>query len=69
MGVGWDGYKRVHGISIHLDLKGDKIWIQTDWTEPGVAKELQELGVPKSDIVLAFHAPYRRKLIEDYAVG
>lgn len=69
VGVGWDDLKRIHGITIHLDLKGDKIWIQTDWTEPGVAKELQELGVPKSDIVLAFHAPYRRKMMEDYATG
>jgi hypothetical protein len=69
VGVGWDDLKRIHGITIHLDLKGDKIWIQTDWTEPGVAKELQEMGVPKSDIVLAFHAPYRRKMMEDYATG
>jgi hypothetical protein len=69
LGVGWDDLKRIHGITIHLDLKGDKIWIQTDWTEPGVAKELQEMGVPKSDIVLAFHAPYRRKMMEEYAPG
>lgn len=69
MGVGWDSYKRVHGISLHLDLKDGKIWIQTDWTEPGVANELEEMGVPKSDIVLAFHAPYRRKLIEEYSPG
>jgi hypothetical protein len=69
MGVGWNDLKRIHGISIHIDLKGDKIWIQTDWTEPGVATELEEMGVPKSDIVLAFHAPYRRKMMEEYAHG
>ena len=26
-----------------------------------ITHELVELGVPKSDIVLAFHAPYKRK--------
>ncbi len=69
MGVGWDKFKRIHGITIHLDLKGDKIWIQEDWTDPCVADLLEEMGVPKSDIVLAFHAPYRRKLIEEYPAG
>ncbi len=69
MGVGWNDLKRIHGISIHIDLKGDKIWIQTDWTEPGVAQELEDMGIPKSDIVLAFHAPYRRKMIEEYSPG
>ena len=68
MGVGWQKYKRLHGISLHIDLIGDKIYIQQDWTEPGAASELEALGVPKSDIVLAFHAPYRRALMEDYAV-
>jgi hypothetical protein len=69
MGVGWDKFKRIHGITIHIDLKGDKIWIQQDWTDPCVADLLEEMGVPKSDIVLAFHAPYRRKFIEEYAPG
>ncbi len=68
MGVGWQKYKRLHGISLHIDIIDDKVYIQQDWTEPGAALELESLGVPKSDIVLAFHAPYRRVLIEDYAV-
>ncbi|MEK7254749.1 MAG: XisI protein [Bacteroidota bacterium] len=69
VGVGWENLRRIDGISIHVDLKGDKIWIQTDWTEPGVAELLEEMGVPKSDIVLGFHAPYRRKMIKEYAPG
>ncbi len=68
MGVGWQKYKRLHGINLHIDLLGDKIYIQQDWTEAGAALELEALGVPKSDIVLAFQAPYRRALMEDYAV-
>ncbi|MEZ4827690.1 MAG: XisI protein [Bacteroidia bacterium] len=58
--VGWNKMKRIHGFTLHLDLRQDKIWIQQDWTEEGVAEDLIEAGVPKSDIVLAFHAPYKR---------
>jgi len=42
------------------DIREDKIWIQEDRTEAGVASELAEMGVPKDAIVLAFHAPYKR---------
>ena len=66
-GVGWEDYRRIHGCTIHIDLRGEKIWIQQDWTEEGVAGDLENLGVPKSDIVLAFHTPVRRKDIEEYA--
>lgn len=34
---------------------------EVHFTEVGVANELVELGVPKEDIVLAYHAPYQRK--------
>ena len=44
-----------------LILKNGKIWIQHDGTEIGVANELVEWGVPKEDIVLAYHAPYKRQ--------
>jgi hypothetical protein len=66
--VGWDGFERVHGCLLHVDIKDDKIWIQHDGTEEGIANRLVELGVPKSDIVLGFHAPYKRKFT-DYAIG
>ena len=41
---------------------------ERDGTEIGVANELVEAGVPKTDIVLAFYAPYRRQYTE-FAVG
>jgi len=59
--VGWNGSKRVYHIVFHIEIKENgKIWIQQDWTEQGVANELVEMGVPKSDIVLAYHAPSKR---------
>jgi len=60
MTVGWHGLNRIYGCIFHLDIKNGKIWIQHDGTESGIANELVALGVPKEDIVLAFHAPYKR---------
>jgi hypothetical protein len=57
MSVGWkQKNKRIHGCLIHLDIIDGKIWIQRDGTEDGIADDLEEAGVPKSDIVLSFHS-------------
>ena len=62
--TGWRDNRRTHGCSLHLDIKDGKIWIQHDGTEVGIATKLLELGVPKEDIVLAFHSPYMRQFTE-----
>ncbi len=59
--LGWNGHKRIRGCLLHIDIKDGKIWIQHDGTEDGVADDLVEMGVPKEDIVLAFHPPFKRK--------
>lgn len=59
--AGWNKHRRVFGPLVHIDLVNDKIWIQYDGTEVGVANELVSLGVPKQDIVLAYHAPFMRQ--------
>lgn len=59
--AGWLQKKRVYGVLIHIDLKGEKLWIQYDGTEVGVANELIESGIPKTDIVLAYHSPFIRQ--------
>lgn len=60
--VGWRrNGRRNYGCVLHLDIKDGKIWIQHDGTEEGIANALVELGVPKQDIVLAFHDPSMRK--------
>jgi hypothetical protein len=61
MYVGWKNRRRQHGCVLHLDIKNNKIWIQHDGTEVGIADELVKLGVPKEDIVLAFHEPLVRE--------
>ena len=66
--VGWDYHERIRGCILHIDIKDNKIWIQHDGTEKSIADELVTMGVPKEDIVLAYHAPYKRKFTE-FAVG
>ena len=61
---GWDDNKRVSTIIIFLRLKNDKIWVEEDWTDLCVVDDLLEAGVPKTDIVLAFHPPSKRKFTE-----
>ncbi|GAX37422.1 XisI protein [Nodularia sp. NIES-3585] len=68
MTVGWDSEKRIYGIMLHIDIKDGKIWIQHNGTERRIAQDLLDLGVPKQDIVLAFHSPTRRKYT-DFAVS
>jgi hypothetical protein len=60
MQVGWDGSRRVHGAVLHIDIIGGKIWIQHDGTDPGVALDLVEAGVPREDIVLGFRPAHVR---------
>ena len=57
---GWDK-GRHHGCLIHIEIRDGKVWIQRDGTEEGVATELLEAGIPKSDIVLGFHEPAVRQ--------
>ena len=66
--VGWNSRGRIHGIVIHIEIINDKIYIQHDGTEDGIATDLETSGVPKTDIVLAWHEPELRKYTE-YAVA
>jgi len=66
--VGWLEKRRVHGCKVHIDIKEGKIWIQHNLTEDRLARELEEKGVPKHDIVLGFHSPFKRQFT-DYAVN
>ncbi len=65
---GWDDVIRIHGCLIHIDIINDKVWIQRDDTEDGIAYELENAGIPKSSIVLGFKNPEVRQYTE-YAVA
>ncbi|MBC7529652.1 MAG: XisI protein [Chthonomonadaceae bacterium] len=66
--VGWEGDRRIDSMIVHLDLIGEKIWIQRNATEIRVAEELIRAGVSKQHIVLGFQHPDRRP-DTDYATA
>jgi XisI protein len=66
--AGWLQKSRVYGVLIHIDLIDNKAWVQYDGTEVGVANELLEQGIPRKDIVLAYHSPFMRQY-NGFAVG
>ena len=68
MNVGWENKKRVHGCLVHIEIINDKIWIQRDGTEQGIANELVTAGIPKENIVLGFHPTEVRQYTE-YAIS
>ncbi len=62
--MGWDGNERIKSVTIHVRLQDEKIWIEEDWTEDGVATDFLQAGVPRDRIVLAFHPPHLRQYTE-----
>ncbi|MGB3292688.1 MAG: XisI protein [Phormidesmis sp.] len=67
--VGWKhNGLRDYGCLLHLDIKADKIWIQYDGTEGGIAYKLVDLGVPQDDIVLGYQ-PEEVRPHTEFAVG
>lgn len=67
--LGWkNSSTRIYGCVLHVDIIDGKIWVQHDGTEDAIADQLVAKGVPKQDIVLAYHAPHVRQYTE-FAVG
>jgi len=64
MNVGWQNGERVSGMTVYVRIRDGKFWVEEDWTEDGIATDLVREGVPKEDIVLAFHDLETRKETE-----
>ncbi|NEO25674.1 MAG: XisI protein [Kamptonema sp. SIO4C4] len=60
--TGWMNQKKMTAITVYVRIKNEKIYIEEDLTEEGIATELLRENVPKEDIVLAFHDPESRIL-------
>ncbi len=59
---------RTAGMTVYVRIRDGKFWIEEDWTEDGIANDLVRAGVPKEDIVLAFHEPKMRQYT-DFALA
>lgn len=68
--VGWEENDyREYATFLHIDVKTNgRVWIQHDGTDLKVALLLVERGIPKSEIVIGFRAPFRRQLMGEYAI-
>ena len=62
--IGWEKTKRIWNTTLYVRILNGKFYIEIDWTEDGIATELLAAGVPKEDIVLAFHHPSMRPYTE-----
>ena len=60
--IGWENKKRHFGVLAHLCIKNSKINLEYNGTEEDFIADLEKLGVQKSEVVVAFHAPYLRPL-------
>lgn len=66
--TGWRGKQRIHTIPFHFDIIEGKIWLQLNNTDIDLDAVFDKAGIPKKDIVLAWHRDYLRKRA-DYEYG
>lgn len=66
--VGWEKGNRVHSPVIHIEIIGDKVWIEANNTDQSIAEELINCGIPRDLIVLGMQPAELRPLTK-YAVG
>jgi XisI protein len=59
MTIGWHDNHRTYFPYLHIDVNNDKVYVEKNMSEISIAKVLEEKGIPKEDIILAFHAPFK----------
>lgn len=64
----WRQGSRSYGCLVHIRIKNDKVYVEYDGTDEAFADVLTEAGIPRHEIVLAFHAPAKRPYT-DFAVA
>lgn len=62
--TGWRNQRRIRGVTLFVRILDEKIHVEEDWTEEGIAGALLQAGVPAEDVVLEFHPPEMRKHTE-----
>lgn len=55
--MGWHRKDYIHNLVFHIEIKEDKVVIHEDRTDFGMANELMEKGISKSDIILNYLKP------------
>jgi hypothetical protein len=55
----WDGYWRIHGPVVSLEIIDGKVWLQADNTDLRLVERWEEGGIPNGDIVLGLQPRVR----------
>jgi hypothetical protein len=66
--TGWQNGYRIYGTLLHIDIIDNKLWIQHDGTEEGIAVELVAAGISQEDIVLSFR-PFAERKHTEFAIS
>lgn len=56
-------------LKLRFDIRDGKIWAQHNASDYDIVGDIEAQGVPKEDIILAFHSPFMRQFMNDYAVA
>lgn len=68
LSIGWMQQERVSGTTLLLRIKDGKVRIEEDGTDAPIVDDLIEAGVPREEIILAFHPP-EAPAVADYALA
>jgi hypothetical protein len=55
--TGWQQTKRIHAIVVQIDLREGLVWIQENGTDFDIVAELEERGISRDTVVLAYLSP------------
>ena len=56
----WRDERRNYGCFLHVRMKNQKVYVESDGSDSGFTNDFLQAGIPKEDIVLAFQAPSKR---------
>jgi hypothetical protein len=68
LGLGWKGEQQTFLVLLHFAIQNGKIWLHRHVADYDILADLEAKGIPKEDIVPAFHAPAIRAFT-GYAVA
>ena len=61
LSIGWSQGQRIHYCIMHIDIIGDRVWIQANNTDRLIAQELIAAGVSSESIILGLQPPELRE--------
>jgi protein gp37 len=65
--TGWQQNKRIHAIVVQIDLIDNLVWIQANGTDLDIVAELEERGISRDAVVLAYLSP--REVNHTFSAG